>query len=254
MAIYGSYAKQLMESQQNLITKMTDEELQNVIFECYSNTINVFTEADQEEIVEEGANVEMTKAWLGSKKEVKEYLKNYKKLLKAKEYKKASSELDKVTKILEKAKKDIKSIDQNAGTAAIGFFADFLVIVLEMFVPLSIEGIGLGVAISGAKGAGKVVDVTAKAGGLIDDKEMIKQAAKIYGGALASTIGTVWTVIKGVSLTIKEVKTWIKEFKSDGEKLEAKHFNAYRNTLIRYMDSSIKKIDELKRDIPKLEK
>ena len=256
MGIYGSYAKKLMEAKQQeaVAENISNEELQNAIFECYSSAIDILSEADQEEIIEEGANVEMTKAWLGSKKEVKEYLKNYKKFLKAKEYKKASSELDKVTKILEKAKKDIKSVDQNAGTAAIGFFADFLVIVLEMFVPLSIEGIGLGVVISGAKGASKAVDAAAMAGGIFDDKEMLKQATKIYGGALATTVGSIWSIIKAVSLIIKEVKTWIKEFKSDGEKLEAKHFNAYRNTLIRYMDSSIKKIDELKRDIPKLEK
>ena len=64
-------------------------------------------------------------------------------------------------------------------------------------------------------------------------------------------IGTIWTSIKGLIILIKDIKTWIKEFKEDDKKVEAKHFNLYRNTLIRFMDDSIKNINKLKDGVAK---
>lgn len=247
MGIYGSYAKKLMEAKQQeaVAENISNEDLQNAIFECYSSAIDILSEADQEEVVEEGANIEMTKIWRESKKENKEYLKNYKKFLKEKDFKNAAAELDKVTKNLEKAKKEIKDIDQTIGSAICGYFAEYIINLLQLIVPFTVEGLGYGAM------ALSIKDTIADAmNGNIEGitPEAIKKAAP---GALIGNIGAVWLTIKAIVVLIKDIKTWIKEFKADDKKLDAKHFNLYRNTLIRFMDEAIKKVDKLKDGVAK---
>ena len=246
MGIYGSYTKRLVEAQQqNAVTEMTNEEFQNALFECYSNTIEILSEADQEEVVEEGANIEMTKIWRESKKENKAYLKNNKKFLKETDFKKAAAELDKVTKNLEKAKKEIKDVDQTVGSAICGYFAEYVIDLLQLIVPFTVEGLGFGAAAFSMK------DVIADAmNGNFESftPEALKKAAP---GAVVGYIGAVWVTLKAIVVLIKDIKTWIKEFKADDKKLDVKHFNLYRNTLIRFMDEAIKKVDKLKDGVAK---
>lgn len=236
MSIYGNYAKALVEAQYNTTTDISAEELQNAIFECYSNAIEILSEIDTE-VVEEGANIDMTKIWRESKKENKEYLKNYKKFLKEKNFKAAAAELDKVTKNLEKAKKEIKDIDQNVGSAICGYFAEWIIDLLQVIVPYSITGVGYGFSMSAIAEMIKTGNV-----------EVLTKAAPAVATAY---IGAIWTSIKSLIILIKDIKTWIKEFKEDDKKLEAKHFNLYRNTLIRFMDDSIKNINKLKDGVAK---
>lgn len=247
MGIYGSYAKKLMEAKQyEAAENISNEELQNAIFECYSSAIDILSEADQEEVVEEGANIEMTKIWRESKKENKEYLKNYKKFLKEKDFKKAAAELDKVTKNLEKAKKEIKDVDQTVGSAICGYFAEYIIDLFQLIIPFTVEGLGYGAMMLSIK------DVIADAmnGNFegLQTPDVIKKAAP---GAVVGNIGAVWLTIKAIVVLIKDIKTWIKEFKADDKKLDAKHFNLYRNTLIRFMDEAIKKVDKLKDGVAK---
>ena len=247
MGIYGSYAKQLMEAkqQETVAENISNEDLQNVIFECYSSAIDILSEADQEEVIEEGANIEMTKIWRESKKENKEYLKNYKKFLKEKDFKKATAELDKVTKNLEKAKKEIKDVDQTVGSAICGYFAEYVIDLLQLIVPFTVEGLGFGAAAFSMK------DVIADAMNGNFESFTPEALKKAIPGAVAGYVGAIWLTIKAIVVLIKDIKTWIKEFKADDKKLDAKHFNLYRNTLIRFMDEAIKKIDKLKDQVAK---
>lgn len=252
MGIYGSYAKQLME--QNSIDsraeQMTLEEFKDSLLENYMSVFEQMEEGETE-VVEEGANLDLTNEWRNATKEVKAHLKDYKKNLKAKDFKKAASDLDAASKILKASRKKMEEIDaESVGSAVLGYFANGLVGLCEIIVPYTVYGIGLGITTGGAiKAQGMAMD--AMLGADVSEKALKGAAATTIAGGVITTAAGIVSIVKAIIILVKDIKTWIKEFKKDGEKLDVKHFNLYRNKLLRLMDDMIKKVDKLKDQVSK---
>ena len=249
MGIYGAYAKELMEN------RTIDFDMNEALMEIYSDILESYESEDSEEVVEEGANLDIRAIWKDAKKDSKAHIKKYKSFLKAEDYKSAAKELDYVSKNLKKARDEMKKVDADSvGSAILGFFAADLLVIVETIIPTSIQIAGVTITTA------SITKIMLKSGG-IDPKllaDMIKGGGGLVPkgvaiGQVVTKVGKVATLISKIIIIVKDLKTLINEIKSDKE-VTVKNFNLYRNRLLRYMDDSIKHIDKCKESLSNLEK
>lgn len=246
MGIYGAYVKELMEN------KNVDIDFNEAFLDIYSDIIESYEFEDSEEVVEEGANLDIRAIWKEAKKESKVHIKNYKKLIKAEDYKGAAKELDYVSKNLKKARDEAKKVDADSvGSAILGYFATGLLNIVEQIIPMSITMAGSSITTA------SILKNTMK-DGVIDPSKLAEFIAGVLPtgakvGNIVAKVGQVAGIIKGIIILVKDIKTFVNEAKSDKE-LSIKNFNLYRNRLLRYFDDSIKQVDKLKENLSKLEK
>ena len=178
---------------------------------------------DENEIVEEGANIDSAKIFYTKVKEYKSALKESKKALKAKDYELAQSKVREASNALTEAKREINKIPSTTGSAVLGGIAAALetavnILVLYASFALGTKVVG-GVAsgISAVTGSRTVGLATAYAG----------------GGTVGSAIGI--SGGKELSKLIYMIRNIIKDIKS-GKKDKTDTFNAYKQRLIATID------------------
>jgi len=238
MGIYGHKFDCLTEAQ-----NINIEEFKDSLIEVYSSIIDDMSINENVEIVEEGVNIDLGTELKKSKKEVKEHLKKYKSYMKNKNFKKASEELEYANNILKESKKKMENMDaDSAGSAVLGLFASLGLSICELTIPFTMNAVGIGAT---AYGFSQVITN--------NGKPLLPPISKIAGktGIVISTLGTIVMIIQGIVVLYKDIKKWIEEFEKDDKKLETKHFNLYRNKLLRMVDDEIKEIDKLKETVNK---
>ena len=248
MGIYGAYAEQMKD-----ISVSVDFDLNEALLEIYSDIVESYESEESDEIVEEGANLDIRAIWKDAKKDSKAHIKEYKKFLKAEDYKSAAKELDYVSKNLKKARDEMKKVDADSvGSAILGFFAADLLTTIETIIPTSIQVAGKSIQIASA------IKWASKDGSI----DFGKIASIIHGGfvpkgvafgQIITKIGQLATIIQKIIIIVKDLKTFTNEVKSD-EEITVKNFNLYRNRLLRYADDSIKQVEKCKDTLSQMEK
>lgn len=196
----------------NLAAMEESGEYDALIKEAYMDVyLDEQTDAEPESL-EEGANLDMRKAFKAGKQEFKAAIKAGKKELKAGNKDAAKAEFKKAEDAVDKMIAEIKKCDSTAGSVILGYFAGGLLVCLE-FLPLNLASIG-------------AANATAATG------------SAIAGGAAAG-IG-IYGVVKGVTIFIKQLKQFISSL-ADEDASTADAFNKYRNQLLRYCND-LKKI------------
>lgn len=201
---------------------------------------------EDNEVVEEGANIEAGKAYKEAVKEYKGYAKELKKLIKEEKYSDAKKNLSKMKICVDKVEKEIKDQDYTTGSAVFGYFAAGLLDMVEIFIPSFIYGFGRGLAINGAQLTMNNL--------LTGNSEGIKVATgmAIGGGVTAAIAGSI-TFIKSVIILIKYIKQIIEDIK-DKDTNTTEAINLYRNKLLTYVKDLKKKIDQYEKLIDKKSK
>lgn len=201
---------------------------------------------DDNEIVEEGANLEARKAYKEALKEYKGYAKELKKLIKEEKYSDAKKNLSKMKTCVDKVEKEIKDQNYTTGSAVFGYFAYGLLNMVELLIPSFIYGFGQGLTINGAQLAMNNL--------FTGNLETVKVAAGMtIGGGVTTVIGGVIALIKSIVILIKSIKQFIEDIK-DKDTNTTEAINLYRNKLLTYVKDLKKKIDQYEKLIDKKSK
>ena len=210
-----------------------------------------------EEYLEEGANIEYTKAFSKNSKLYKQSAKAAKKYIKEKKYKDAKSELSKMKKACNDIEKIIKETDSTVGSAVFGFFANELVILAKSIIPISLTTIGGGIntafTMKKLKELSKAAEAASK--GLEFTVNTSIKFSDIFIPSLGVTFtwaGTVLNLVNSIILIVKDICQIIKGIK-ENDKAE-NIANLYRGKLLIAVKDMRKKIDDLDKVIDKAEK
>lgn len=173
-----------------------------------------FYEDDSEEVVEEGANLEIRNIFKQYKKDVKDLTKKYKEDYKNNK-EEAIKDLDKINDMITKTIKEIKKVDaDHVSTAIIGTIYSILLDVI-----ITATGLKLTVLLAGSVGA------------ISQSKTLVSILANAGGASTGAIIGT--KVGKQLSHLIANFK----KFK-DGKISAAEYFNLYRGEIIQNLESA----------------
>ena len=213
--------------------------------------LNEEDEEDDGEFEElmEGANLDYSKAFKDGKKKYSESIRAAKKALKAKDYKKAKSEIKEAQKALDGIEKTLKEVDSTVGSAVLGWLAAALLTMIEMIIPLGYITIGKNIAIKGASDLSSM-SLTS----LIAGTKEVQKAASATGFGLGMYLGGIVTgIIQGVILSIRDIKQFIADNK-DPDLSKPQVLNYYRNKLCSYIKNMRKHLDKLSVAIERKEK
>ena len=187
------------------------------------------------DFVNEGANIEYTKAFKEGVIEFKKAVSACKKANKAGDKTEAKAQIKKMKSAVDKMEKTIKSTDSTVGSAIFGYFANNLVVCIQMLIPSigaffgqTITGAGLKSLITSG-GTGSVVKT-------------------VLGGAL-STVSGIVAFVKSVIIIVKTIIQFVDDIKA-GEKTE-NIINLYRNKLLQFIKDFRKQIDKMEQLVNK---
>jgi hypothetical protein len=238
MGIYGhTWDKYRIE---NSTIELSESEMKDALLEMY---MDLFEEAysEDEEVLEEGTNLDIRAIWKDSQKEMKSIRKEYKAAMKAKDYKKASVELGKLESMLKSNKTKMEKVPADSWESSVlGFFAWTLMTTIELIIPIGIQEVGsMGAYAAGLRG---VCDGSRKAA--------VKAVKDIGVASRVIKIGQVGEIIGSIVILYKDLKKTFEESKK-ADLSDAAKSNLYRTKLLRYMDDYIKKVDKLKSELAK---
>lgn len=203
---------------------------------------------DDEEVVTEGENLEITKSTLALKKEIKAVSKDIKKALKAKDYAAAHKHIAKEKKILEAGKKRLQEMktDENKPEllkvleVLIGAVIGACIVALKYIIMNTLimgvaSGLGAG-AIAAAKG--------------LSDVEKVAAAASTAGTAVAG--GQVVMGVEGLRDELDILVAHENEVKE--KKADYSALNLYKQVAVKDITRTIKALDRLDKKVSKKEK
>ena len=226
MSIYGSISNNVVEE------SITDEEFGRYFSEA---VMDLFVEdcfEESAEIIEEGANIDITKAFNSSKKQFKEKIKVAKGYIKAKEYGKAKTALKEAKSVTKDLQKTITSIESTTGSAIFGLFANGLLYMFEQLIPFAVTYAGGTMADYGIV-TGKITTLTK--------------------GMLVAKLGQIGMLVNSIVIAVKNLITLIDRIK-EGKEKEADYYNFYKNSFMRYSKDLEKIVDKLIKEVEKKEK
>lgn len=227
MSIYGSISSKSMVEE-----SITNEEFGRYFSEAVMDLFMEDCFEESAEIIEEGANIDITKAFDSSKKQFKEKIKAAKGYIKAKEYGKAKTALKEAKSITKDLQKTITEIDSTAGSAIFGYFAHGFLIMAETLIPCSISFVG----------------GTVGSYGLVTNN-----IAALSTGALIAKLGQLGTTVQSIVILVKGIITLIDRIKA-GKEDAADYLNLYKNAFLRYTRDLDKNVDKLIKEVEKKEK
>lgn len=206
---------------------------------------------DDEEVVTEGENLEITKSTLALKKEIKAVSKDIKKALKAKDYAAAHKHIAKEKKILEAGKKRLQEMKTDEDKpellkvleVLIGAIIGSCIVALKYII---INTLVMGVA--GALGAGAGAVATAKG---LSDAEKVASAAATAGSAVVG--GQAVMGVEGLRDELDIVIAHENEIK-EKKKADYSALNLYKQVAVKDITRTIKALDRLDKKVSKKEK
>lgn len=250
MSIYGSFTESskevpvtLTETELNILG---EELLEGIIVESdyFDESFDEFISENFDETLEEGANIDMTKAIKTNGRRVVYNLVQAKKNLKAENYSEAKKNVNEAKSELKKMEDKVRDTKSNFGSVLCGTVAGSLVAALRITLPCKLITAGLkipGKALikAGSKGAPAVIMKALNATNTV--AKGLNKANKIY------------TAIKTLIHIIEKIKQFIENIK-DPKAKAGEVFNSYRNELLVLCKDTNKQLDDLYKDIEKKEK
>lgn len=227
MSIYGSISNNVVEE------SITDEEFGRYFSEAVMDLFmeDCFEESN-EDVLEEGANVDMTNIFKDSKKKFKAAMKESKGYIKSKDYANAKKSLNEAKSIASKMYKDIQSTHSTFGSAMWGYLC---MLILNWYELLFTNAIAL------------VGNKAFQFGLSATNFSLMKKGLVLTG------LGSLGSFIKSIIILIKDIKEIIERSKSSKENIYD-ITNLYKNKLMRYSKDMEKQIDKLIKEVEKKEK
>lgn len=223
---FGISTQQIKESRISL----SNEDIITSLIEGYE----ALYESDIEEVLEEGANIDMSKKFIEFAKTYRSDVKDAKAAIKKKDSSEAKKKLKKISKDLDDIEKFIRSTESDAGSVLFGIIAQWIIIMVKM-LPL----LGLGF-------------ITGKAAGVLRN-----QAANIPVGTAKSALAGIaitslipvragfdivaWYI--GAKEIVQDVVTIVDNFKAKERTEDA--INPFRANLLSTIKKMRKQIDKL---------
>ena len=195
-----------------------------------------------EQMLEEGANIEITKKLNTFRKNFKYYTNETKKYIEAKDARKAKYNIQLAKKELEGFKNEVKHMDSDVGSVVFGYIAH-CVVEYGKSIPLTLGAKGIGAIISNISSRSvpsdhKIFDFfTNILNSELGDK------LKILGGKVADLVSWSTKVIDQVKNAIKIINSL-----RDGDKTEDA-LNMYRHDLIDIISFYERSLDSLESKI-----
>jgi hypothetical protein len=205
------------------------EDILSEFYKAYGEAMIVSESCEEEDdILSEGANIEITKKFKEFKENYNKYNKAGKKALKNKDVNDAAVNFAKAKKELKDFESAVKGMDSTVGSAVLGTLAG---LTLSM-VKVTITSFGpFAVLIGGSEALSKLTKMGSKVHNIARD---VNHYTSLSSLALGPVILTINSLRELVGL-IKEFTRRIKEGDKNADK-----FNLYRTELLRY----IKKLDD----------
>ena len=250
MSIYNGYTANI---------RLTAED-EAVIFEAFKDSlleefIEDEIEDDEEELVEEGANIDYIKTFRLGKKEYRLHYKAAKKAVRAKDFKEAKKEFELAKKALQKCKRDIEKIDSTV-------FSNSISIILTIMLQILIVTVSFVVAIGGIDQMSKGMDKLFFASNFKFTKENItaglakfflKGALQTAGGVVTEFLGifsATYTLMMSVFQDIK----FFKDAKNKVGQDKLDNLNMIRAKILNSLDTTVKTITALEKNCDDAEK
>lgn len=243
MGIYSNYLKESIEPENILESISIEDIVEFVQIGEKIDFIDKINISESEEVLGEGANLDIREAYTKCHKIYKEQAKICKKSIKNKDFKAAKQATSKMRTALKDSKKIIKEAESDVGSVIFGLFAGSLLNMVELLVPILgyTAGIG-GLTLSGLKG---MADIGA---GTINQSTIMTA----LGSSLMIGVNAVVLLIKGIIILYREIKQFMADL--NNKESTANTFNLYRNNIITYCDKIEKCIDKLDKCIDEREK
>lgn len=266
MSVYGNIVKAESES---FNLKNIVEDIQ----ESYTEICISLAEDVDYGYIEEGANIETGKILMNCRKQFKALSSDVKKAIKDKDKTTAKKKLEELKKVVNEARKEVRKMDPNVGSAILGLFSGFVV--------HAARNIGWIIGLSAAKFANKQLaksagkNFGAAASSMFDnfdinnfefvqdacnwdvlqeDEDFASNAMRgVKKGAAVAILGTVRTIvslIKAIFDIVKTLSKSIEELKS-GEKV-SNAFNHWRTQILICFDDLDKSIKCLENAVDKM--
>jgi hypothetical protein len=195
-----------------------------------------------EQMIQEGANIEITKKLNTFRKNFKYYINETKKYIEAKDTRKAKYNIQLAKKELEGFKNEVKNMDSDAGSVVFGYMVH-CAIDYGKSLPLML----------GAKGLGAIItNISSKS--TPSDNKLISFFTNILNSELGDKLkilgGNIAELVSWSTKIIGQVKNAIKIINSlrDGDKTEDA-LNMYRHDLIEIISFYEKSLDSLESKI-----
>ena len=227
--------------------RIFEEEGEDIIKEAYMD-LYIAENTEEDEVLEEGANLESREAFKTAKKEYKVSVKEIKKAIKAGDKEGAKKACKDAKASLEKTEKIIKDTPSDAGSVILGYFATGI---LEFGEVLLVMGKQFGISV----GVGAVIGSKA----MHDSKgaEDVGESLNKYFDSVNKSMGKAVPIIKvaAIATFIKPVVVWVKAIKQfivglkDADLSTADKMNLYKNRLLSYVTDLKKKLDKLEKSI-----
>ena len=203
-----------------------DSIFESADIELISKEVDIIKAAlneSSEDILQEGANIEITKAFMTHKKACKKEMRAAKKSIYDRD--EALEHLANAKKEIRALKKVIKDTDSSVGSSIFGFFANALIDICDIMLPVSIAKFG--------------ENITAKsiASGILNSAvgDSIKgDIVKGTAGILVQKWGWNLSYIKGLIVLIREIAGTIIAIKDD-KRSGIDKANMYKNKIITYV-------------------
>lgn len=197
---------------------LTEVDYYNIL---YNNDISL-NEMYENIITNEGANLDYLKTYRAASKQFKEDSKEFKKLLRVKNYSEAKEVLNKMKQDIKEAKEEVKKIDSSTAETIIGFFINDAISICMYFI-----------------------------GGLIAGEVQVS-IANIMAGEVVQCVNIPGTyklnaIVATIITTIKQLIA-IKNAKNESDK------NIFRKSILDSFDKIDASIDKLYKALDKAEK
>ena len=203
-------------------------ESNDIVFtnEEFEMILNALKEVSEEnEVLEEGANVEITKAFITHKKAYIKEMRLAKKNLYNKE--EALEHIKNAKKEIKECKKVIKGTDSNVGSTVFGIIANALMDMCDVMLPNSIAKMGINFATSGAS---NTIISTAK---FAVGKDVAEKAFQV-------------SYIKGVIVLMREIMGTMEAVR-DEKRSKVDKFNMYKNKMLTYVADLEARVDKFEK-------
>lgn len=215
---YGTIFLSIKESEEIIMNNWYDYvsesgdyvDLRDFVLECYQAIEN----DDEDDIFEEGGNLDARKAVIEMKASLKVSFKIIKKAIKENDFNKAKAEIEKADKKLASTAIAVKSADYTIGSTILGYFAEGIINSLKAFVALiaTLPIAGIGAFFVKLK---ETIDIVKGIAEDIKNKEVTIQTFNIYRDRLMGEVNDFRIKLKNFKSKVSDLEKTVNEEKKE---------------------------------------
>ena len=227
------YGITVLENNSDTEINLSEQEALDLLYNYEDALLLAETYEDDDYILTEGANIEITKKLKEFKKNYSKYIKAGKKALRKSNTKEAADNFGKARKELELFRFEVRDMDSTVGSAVFGTIAGMLIIManitIEVYTPVLIPSLGISLYTSFVK----------------KDKNLglfFKTLNYTYKNT-AKFVKVIGIAIAGLYQLVVTLKEFIASVQAGDKKEDS--FNLYRTELMKYINELDKRLSTL---------